>query len=506
MVTMSSTRSTIIAAGLLLLTHVAMLGAFGNHPLGAVLSDFVQLLLGLLCVLTSVQAFQRSGSVGRYFWRWLVVSFLTWLAAQCLGTYIDITSNHSIDFVDDLLFFGAQVPLGMLIFLDPDHESNHFDRLHWLDFLQVCVFLVSVYLYFSHGPGRLTTISLLGPFGWTRSLVFNLTLIAAFILRGALADSRVVRAFFGRMAAFLVGSAVADSYADFAPNNLQSGTWFDLVWTALLVIPVLIAVTWHQEEFPAAPPKRAHSFAINQFFPLLYPFFSMLLLVQVAHTHTILASAILVLSFAALCIRVLVIQHRLAKAQEALQHEAAHDALTGLPNRGAIFDILEKETQRFQRGGQPFGAIMADIDFFKRINDNYGHPTGDLVLQQVADKLKDTVRSYDSVGRYGGEEFLIITPNCDRGETLASAERLRRSIAELEVPTTFGVIPVRLSLGVVSASNREDCGCSVLLRRADDALYRAKANGRNRVEQAVEESHPAEAFVTSSDEVLPCPS
>ena len=83
---------------------------------------------------------------------------------------------------------------------------------------------------------------------------------------------------------------------------------------------------------------------------------------------------------------------------------------------------------------------------------------------------------------------------------------LRRSIAELEVPTTFGVIPVRLSLGVVSASNREDCGCSVLLRRADDALYRAKANGRNRVEQAVEESHPAEAFVTSSDEVLPCPS
>jgi hypothetical protein len=82
MVTMSSTRTTIIAAGLLLLTHVAILGAFGNHSLGAVLSDFVQLLLGVLCVLTSVQAFRRSGSVARYFWRWLVVSFLTWMAAQ----------------------------------------------------------------------------------------------------------------------------------------------------------------------------------------------------------------------------------------------------------------------------------------------------------------------------------------------------------------------------------------------------------------------------------------
>ena len=150
--------------------------------------------------------------------------------------------------------------------------------------------------------------------------------------------------------------------------------------------------------------------------------------------------------------------------------------------------------------------IMADIDFFKRINDNYGHPTGDLVLQQVACQLKDTVRSYDSVGRYGGEEFLIITPNCDRDATLASAERLRRSIAELEVPTAFGAIQVRLSLGVVSASNPGDCGCSVLLRRADDALYRAKAHGRNRVEQASEESPPAETFVTPADETLPYPS
>jgi diguanylate cyclase (GGDEF)-like protein len=232
----------------------------------------------------------------------------------------------------------------------------------------------------------------------------------------------------------------------------------------------------------------------------------MLLLVQVAHTHTMLASAILILSFAALCIRVLVIQHRLAQAQEALQHEAAHDALTGLPNRGAIFDILEKEAQRFKRGGHPFGLIIADIDFFKRINDNYGHPTGDLVLQQVADKLKDTLRSYDSVGRYGGEEFLIITPNCDRGATLASAERLRRSIAELEIPTAFGAIPVRLSLGAVSASNGEDCGCSALLRRADDALYRAKAHGRNRVEQASENPLCADIFVSPPDETLASPS
>src|SRR5258708_8832901 len=341
-----STRTMIEVACVLLLTHVTVLANFGNQSVGAVLSDVVQLLLGLLCVLTCLQAFRRSGNVARYFWRWLLASFLMWMAAQAVGTYIDVTANHSVDVIDDLLFFCSQVPFGMLIFLDPDHEPNHFDRLHWLDFLQVCAFLVSVYLYFSQGAAGLTTVSLVGPFGWTRSLAFNLTLIAAFTLRAALADSIVVRTFFGRMAAFLVGSALADSYADFAPNNLQPGTWFDLTSTLLLAFPVVIAATWHQEELPAAPPKRAHSFVINQFFPLLYPFCSLLLLAQVARTHAVLASTILALTFTGVCVRVLVIQYRLAQARETLPYEAAHDALTGPWNPGAILSHLEQEIQR----------------------------------------------------------------------------------------------------------------------------------------------------------------
>jgi two-component system cell cycle response regulator len=184
--------------------------------------------------------------------------------------------------------------------------------------------------------------------------------------------------------------------------------------------------------------------------------------------------------------RILDLQAALIAAKDDLQFAAAHDALTGLWNRGAIIDLLKREVSRRQRTGDPLGVIMADIDHFKKINDTYGHLVGDAVLQEVTRRLAQGVRPYDAVGRYGGEEFLIVFPGCTSPNLILGAERLRRCAADQPVETSAGPIPVTLSLGLASAEQGENeaFDCEVFLRSADEALYAAKAGGRNRLESA----------------------
>jgi two-component system, cell cycle response regulator len=184
--------------------------------------------------------------------------------------------------------------------------------------------------------------------------------------------------------------------------------------------------------------------------------------------------------------RILDLQAALIRAQSALQFEAAHDRLTAIWNRGAILDLLKGEMDRTSRNDDSLGIIMVDIDFFKNVNDTHGHLVGDAVLQEVGHRLASGLRSYDSVGRYGGEEFLVVVPGCDSLNLVIAAERLRRRIADQPVETIAGPVPVTISLGVAAAQAIESglIGREALLRDADEALYAAKARGRNRVESA----------------------
>jgi two-component system, cell cycle response regulator len=184
--------------------------------------------------------------------------------------------------------------------------------------------------------------------------------------------------------------------------------------------------------------------------------------------------------------RILDLQAALIHAQDDLQYAAAHDRLTGLWNRGAILDLLLRELSRRQRSGDPLGVVMADVDHFKKINDTYGHLVGDTVLQEVTRRLAAAVRPYDAVGRYGGEEFLIVFPGCNTTDLVAAAERLRHCVADQTIETSVGQIPVTLSLGLASGKQVEEekPDGETLLRHADEALYAAKARGRNRVEIA----------------------
>ncbi len=175
---------------------------------------------------------------------------------------------------------------------------------------------------------------------------------------------------------------------------------------------------------------------------------------------------------------------QLIAQKKSLQQRVTHDALTGLFNRPAIFDILHKQIQRAKRGGFGIAVIMIDIDHFKAINDTCGHLAGDAVLCEIASRLTRSARSHEYIGRYGGEEFLaIISPYNPEGAAKA-AERFRNAVAQQEIQAGETLLPVTISLGVAIGTEPEKLDENLLLRRADEALYSAKHKGRNRVEIA----------------------
>jgi len=167
---------------------------------------------------------------------------------------------------------------------------------------------------------------------------------------------------------------------------------------------------------------------------------------------------------------------------EEYRFQATHDSLTGVWNRAAIFDLLKREMLRAQREGTSVGVLLADLDLFKNINDVYGHLAGDVVLREVAQRINSAVRTYDAVGRYGGEEFLVVLSGCEE-EPIRHAERIRALVSAEPVVTREGPITVTLSLGV-AISSRQFPEMEDILRAADAAMYRAKRAGRNRVEAA----------------------
>jgi len=177
--------------------------------------------------------------------------------------------------------------------------------------------------------------------------------------------------------------------------------------------------------------------------------------------------------------RMLEMQANLLEARDALEHQAMHDFLTGVFNRRAIRDRLKQEMARAGREKENLSIGMLDIDHFKNINDTYGHQAGDEALIAFTRRIQDGLREYDCLGRYGGEEFLVIAPrSCGSpGESLY--ERLRARIAGAAIATNAGSISLTVSIGVAPGTGHSNV--DALLAAADAALYQAKAEGRNRV-------------------------
>jgi diguanylate cyclase (GGDEF)-like protein len=179
--------------------------------------------------------------------------------------------------------------------------------------------------------------------------------------------------------------------------------------------------------------------------------------------------------------RILDLEAELVAAREALREQATRDALTWLWNRPAILEILTRELAKAARDGSAVGLIMADLDHFKQVNDTCGHLAGDAVLREAARRMQASVRSYDAVGRYGGEEFLVIMPGAASATATHLAERLRLAINREPVRLAERVLSITVSLGVTISPPGRPIAPEALIRTADEALYHAKKAGRNRV-------------------------
>jgi len=186
--------------------------------------------------------------------------------------------------------------------------------------------------------------------------------------------------------------------------------------------------------------------------------------------------------------RIIGLHEELVSSRESMRYAATHDSLTGLLNRGETYDLLRRESERAKRSGKPLSVILADVDHFKDINDSLGHAFGDEALKQVAKRLRSKLRVYDGLGRYGGEEFLIILEDCDLVSALVKADSLRACISKAPVVSSLSSRNITISMGVAVSTDHPAGDTTALLSQADRGLYSAKEKGRNRVEHT-EEMH-----------------
>lgn len=180
--------------------------------------------------------------------------------------------------------------------------------------------------------------------------------------------------------------------------------------------------------------------------------------------------------------RILELQAELIAARDALRVQATHDPLTKLWNRKGIHEILRREVSRASRNGLPLSVIMLDLDYFKLTNDTYGHLMGDHLLTRFAQCVQESIRSYDAVGRLGGDEFLVVLPECDTDSAIYLAERIRNNLALTNSILPDDAFPVTASMGIAATSMGIGLDERDLILAADSALLHAKQMGRDRIE------------------------
>ncbi|MEW5900748.1 MAG: diguanylate cyclase [Acidobacteriota bacterium] len=190
--------------------------------------------------------------------------------------------------------------------------------------------------------------------------------------------------------------------------------------------------------------------------------------------------------------RIIELEDKLLLIQNQLKDMASRDSLTKLWNRTEITKFLREELERGQREKKPIAVIMVDVDYFKKINDFYGHDCGDATLLQVVSRLKRKVRKSDKIGRYGGDEIIIILPSCGFPEARRIAERLRLSVARRGIKTELDCIPVTVSVGCTSSENTKAVAAEKLIKASDEALLKAKSQGRNCVVASGLAANPAQ--------------
>jgi two-component system cell cycle sensor histidine kinase/response regulator CckA len=382
---MLSSRKTVIAAGILVVSHVLVLSFFGITPPGPVLSDLMQLGLGIVCIVASMQAAGRSNEFGRNFWQLAAIAFSLFVIAQSLGTYADAyPGTQFAEWGANLIFFFWFTPLGMALFLDPESEGRGFDWLVVLDCTQAVLFGVAAYLYFFYLPAPSQSGIELSHAVWAPYFLYSGILTAAFFLRSILSRSKAARTLFGRVGVYLLASGIADYMFYYGPGRgLHAGSWFDACWTGTLLLYLGVAATWKrtdQSNAGGATPARGASGVVTQLFPLVYPLFVLVMSAQIAREQVTLASVVVLISFVCSSARLLVTQVRQHESNQALVRqtvamETSPDGMAILNEKGeflyvnrALATIFGYESPRDLTGKD--WRLMLPLDEVKRFEGN----------------------------------------------------------------------------------------------------------------------------------------
>jgi signal transduction histidine kinase/ActR/RegA family two-component response regulator len=311
----ASSRRWIVFATLTLLgTHVLVLSHFGTTPPGPFLSDLLQLCLGLLCIASCTQAFRSSTGFARLFWLLAILDFLVWSVPQGIATYFDQYGAipPAVNSMIDAFFYFSTVPLVSLFFLEPDDVSGRLDYIHILDLLQASVLWTAIYTYYASLPAQADVL-------WKRDNVYFGIVAIAGSVRWMLSVSMVEREVFVRLAIWFFAWGFGNVCNQYMGNNTPIGSSFDIVWSLLTCVPILLSVTWAPQTAVMKVPLRPIARLLKQIFPLLFPLLSLVIGARIAQQRFLAALMFVLASFACFSGRLLIVQRRHARSESELK-------------------------------------------------------------------------------------------------------------------------------------------------------------------------------------------
>jgi diguanylate cyclase (GGDEF)-like protein len=481
-------------------TYLCLYGLTNHYVAGEYPSiDFALQLAAPWCAFACcVRRAFLAPALTRRAWICAAIAIFLWAAGLSIDVFDEMEPQDDVTIahLSDFIFFMYGAP--MLLAFSQSAERRQLRLFDWLDTIQVLASAAIIYLAlfsvlpFEAGPSRPATAS----FVETVYNVQNFFLAAIGTLRLLAYGQRgEARRFYSIMCAYLWVYAVCAAgfnhlvvayHGDTGEYEILADLPFVALAGACLISPV-------EQPGEVGAPRSVLEILIDNASPVFYTIALVILGVVVARERYWIGIGAIVLALIAYAIRSTVLQtsfmrsqRELREAHDQLEMLARTDVLTGVANR-RYFDLtLEAEWRRAASSGRPLSLLLIDVDHFKKLNDHYGHQAGDHCLREIARALGSAVvRSTDLLFRYGGEEFAAILVNADRSGAETVAARMRNAVRELRIPhalTDQGVVTV--SIGVSIHQPPADGTQVYLVAAADKALYRAKANGRDRVECA----------------------
>lgn len=470
-----------LAAGLFVLAHISaiLIGGPDAKPISYLFLIAAPLGASVACI----RHLRRTGSAQG--WSELALATLLWAAGMASNAAVDLLllKGNNVPGLSMLCYVLYGVPLIFAV-ASPAHESWPVRAVDGILALVLSAFFwahtFSVATLYAAGEEGVIAIR------WLFDIENSFIALFALVRWQATQDPQR-RQFFGRLSAFTCLYCVVAAYINHLGSDVDFGTLMDVVIPLPFLWLARASVGTETAHTTASRPSPSFYVAVRAASPLMLPAALLVVSCTLLMRAPTLAAVGFVTATMGYGLRTVILQVRSLIEREALDRLSRLDGLTGLPNRRQFDEALAREWARAGRAGTPVALLIIDIDHFKALNDGLGHLTGDARLREVAQEISACAeRGSDFVGRYGGEEFVAILPGISEAMATAMAEKIRKAVAARALPTPAPGAIVTISIGCAWQDDVTTATPVEVIAAADAALYRAKANGRNRVERATE--------------------